>query len=489
MQRSRYFGSSRKPVHLVVVDNPVDNRVGKSPKMPKICANWGMTTTTKLLFSHQEILHAEFLRTDLGQLYLAIPFEDLSAKIPPPRHALSGVGRKPWFDVQGGIALQFLKHYLGLSDEMVIERINTDWSMQLFCGMSLMPGERIKDKNIVGSWRMYLGAHLDIEALQKAFARHWKPWRENTNIGGQDATCYESGIRYPTDSKLLWECCEHLFKVIQKQRKLLRVRKSRCNFQKKNKMYLDYARLRKKSRRKEKKLCKRLLKFLHRLMDMLNDLAAKHKFSLSMGKTKKLKTIEKIYAQQHQRVYGKKGEKIKDRIVSLYKPYVRPIIRGKETKPVEFGAKVNKLQVDGIGFIDHLSFDAFNETTRYEQGIFLQRKLFGKCTHQSADAIYATNKNRKYAKAQGIQTNFVPKGRQKKEHMGQAQLMRSILNKQRSTVLEGSFGNEKEHYLLGRSRARTQPTEICWLFFGMMTANASIIAKRMKDQQQRARAA
>ena len=37
--------------------------------------------------------------------------------------------------------------------------------------------------------------------------------------------------------------------------------------------------------------------------------------------------------------------------------------RGRETKSVEFGAKVNNIQIDGISFIEHLSFKAFNEGT------------------------------------------------------------------------------------------------------------------------------
>lgn len=448
-----------------------------------------MTHNLNLLFSCKELLHENFLQTDLGILYQAIPFDELAEKIPAPKHSLSGRGCKPWFDVKGGIALQILKHYHDISDELLVERINTDWSMQLFCGISLKPTERIHDKNIVSSWRMYLGKHLDIEALQKKFAVHWKPYMENTRIGSQDATCYESGIRYPTDVKLLWECCGSVYKIMQRERRILRMRKSRCNFEKKKKMFLHYQKMRKKSRRKEKKLRKQLLKFLFRLMNSYNTLSVKHKIILSNRKDHRMKVIAKVYEQQHLKAYGAKDEKIKDRIVSLYKPYVRPIVRGKEVKPVEFGAKVNKLQVDGISFIEHLSFDNFNETTRYAEGIFLQRKLFGKCTHQSADAIYATNKNRTYASSQNIQTNFVPKGKQKEEHIEQAKQMRNLLNKQRSTVLEGSFGNEKNHYLLQKSRARTKITDICWIFFGMMTANISIIAQRMQNAKSLARAA
>ena len=57
------------------------------------------------------------------------------------------------------------------------------------------------------------------------------------------------------------------------------------------------------------------------------------------------------------------GRKVSDCIVSIDRYYVCPIVRGKETKSVEFGAKVNNIQIDGISFIEHLSFKAFNEYT------------------------------------------------------------------------------------------------------------------------------
>lgn len=39
------------------------------------------------------------------------------------------------------------------------------------------------------------------------------------------------------------------------------------------------------------------------------------------------------------------GKKLGDSIVSIDRHYVRPIVRGKETKSVEFGAKVNNIQI------------------------------------------------------------------------------------------------------------------------------------------------
>ena len=439
---------------------------------------------TNLLFSDQQLLHEQFLQTDLGKIYVAIPFEKLANTIVSPSGMTSGLGRKPWFDVRGGIALQFLKHYLQLSDALLMERINTDWSMQLFCGILLKPGERIKDMNLPGVWRSYIGKYLNIEAMQKAFADYWKPYMQQTGVGMQDATCYESSIRFPTDIKLIWECCQVIYQMIQEQRKLLKLRKSRMNYHKQKEKFQSYQKTKKKSRRAEKKLRKKLLKFAGNLLQHLDQLPNK---KLSVKQQSKLKHIQKVYEQQHARLYG--NQLIEDRIVSLSKPYIRPIIRGKETKTVEFGAKVNILQIDGINFIEHLSYDAFNEGTRLVSGIRLQQKLFGKCTHQSADQIYATNQNRKYCTQNKIANNFIPKGKQKAQHIEQAAVLRKILNIARSTLLEGSFGNEKNHYLPKKIPARNQSTETCWILFGIFTSNAVRMANRIAFTQQHSRAA
>ena len=152
-------------------------------------------------------------------------------------------------------------------------------------------------------------------------------------------------------------------------------------------------------------------------------------------------------------------------------------------KPTEFGAKVHKVQVSGLSFIEHLSYENFNEGTRLKQSIAFHQKYFGKCSQLAADAIYATNENRRYCNRLSIATSFIPKGKQGKLRE-QKSAMRSVLSTVRATVLEGSFGNEKNHYLLGKIKARTQATEIAWIFFGMLTANASIISKKIQLHKQ-----
>ena len=84
-----------------------------------------------------------------------------------------------------------LKHYLCLSDEMLIERLNTDWSMQLFCGINLGI-KKMRNKNLVSDWRSYLARHADINQMQESFASHWKPFMDDKHVCMSDATVYDS---------------------------------------------------------------------------------------------------------------------------------------------------------------------------------------------------------------------------------------------------------------------------------------------------------
>ena len=423
-----------------------------------------------------------FYNTPLGQLYQGIPFDDLIKPIPKPKGSLSGKGCKPWFDVKGAIGLQILKSYFRCSDAMLVEQLNGNWQMQMFCGIKLRANEQIKDKDIVGRWRGYLGQYLDADKMQISCVQHWKPFIKHTHVGFCDATVYESYIEYPTDTKLLWRSCCDVLEMIKASRKKGKLRITRINHQKRKTKYLSFAKRRKKSKRLSQKTCKWLLKYLQQLIEQLGMLLQKHTLDLRASQVNRLRVINQLKEQQWQLHFGKQA-KVPDRIVSLHKPYVRAIIRGKEVKPVEFGIKINMLQVDGISFIEHWSYDNFNEGTRLQSTIDLQQRYFGACHQIGADAIYATNANRKYCTENKIATSFVPKGNEGKLKEQKSQ-MRSILGKVRSTVMEGSFGNEKNHYHMNKIKARTQNNEKVWIFFSLLACNAMQIAKRMQANLQ-----
>jgi len=66
--------------------------------------------------------------------------------------------------------------------------------------------------------------------------------------------------------------------------------------------------------------------------------------------------------QQQLWMYENEKHSIAQRIVSLSQPHVRPIVRGKAGKPVEFGAKISASYIDGFIFLDRLSWENFNES-------------------------------------------------------------------------------------------------------------------------------
>jgi hypothetical protein len=131
--------------------------------------------------------------------------------------------------------------------------LNTDWCLQYFCGVQLGL-RKIKDRNLVSWWRCYIAKHLDLQEIQGVLIQHWKPLMQQSHVTMMDATVYESNIRYPTDTKLLWESIEKLYALLTQKRKGLKLRPSRSNYGKHKKTYLAFQKRRKKSRRQEKKL-------------------------------------------------------------------------------------------------------------------------------------------------------------------------------------------------------------------------------------------
>ena len=425
-------------------------------------------------FASEKYLEA-FKTIDLGELHASIPWTALVRDV-GRRLGTKSKGPKPYFDLRAKLALMILKPYFSCSDHQLMERLRTDWSVQFFCNVYIRIEDELPNYKVI-KIRCELSQVLDLQALQKEFATSWSDDMQEKHVSLSDATCYETSMRYPTDEKLLWEGCEWIYK------ESLGIRRPRSKYKEQKQKQLAFQKSRRKTYKMKRGRQRSLIYLLDKLINQYLTIESgyEHEFLVLPSMQRRFQTTIKMLAQQ--RTMFETGEdKVPNRIVSLDKDYIRPIIRGKETKRVEFGAKVNMIQVDGLNFIEHLNFEAFHEGNRLKSGIHLHQKLFGKCTHIAADSIYGTNENRKYCKRNTIQTSFVRKGRAGKNETQRSQ-MQSILSKQRATRMEGSFGTEKNHYGLNRVKARTEKTEILWIFFGVMTSNAVKIAKRRKKKR------
>jgi hypothetical protein len=120
---------------------------------------------------------------------------------------------------------------------------------------------------------------------------------------------------------------------------------------------------------------------LEKILRLLNGIENLYQEQLELSKAyyQKIKIIRKVLKQQ-QEIF-ETGKSVSDRIVSISKSYIRPIVRGKEVKAIEFGAKMNMIQFEGINFRERLSFNAFNEGTKLIESIRYGRSLFSKITH------------------------------------------------------------------------------------------------------------
>lgn len=425
-----------------------------------------------------------FYASELGQLYTQIPFRKLAEQIDVK---ISAKGRPSTLHTAGKLGICVLKQYYnGISDKKLVEMLNTNPSVRLFCGL---PGAQhrhrwILDEDLPSKARQWLAEHIEWEQVDQLLFETWKEDLEDTQISLMDATCYESNVAYPTDLKLLWSGCEWIWTRLVS---LCQGQKKRCprnKYKEIKEAVLHRFKSKQKSHKKERKVRKRVLNLLEKLLEQLEQ-----RFPDPLERQwpkrweDRLKTIKTVLVQQKEHYQDKSNkESIKDRIVSLHKPYLRPIKRGKENKPIEFGFKAHVIQIGGLNFMEHLDSKAFHEGIRFKEAIYRHRTLAGKCTHSSADRIYANNKNRKWATAQKLINNFDPKGPKAKDEK-QRSKMRTILNVARSTRLEGSFGTEKEHYGLKKIRARTYETEIIWIRMGLLTANAARLVRKKNQSK------
>ena len=140
------------------------------------------------------------------------------------------------------------------------------------------------------------------------------------------------------------------------------------------------------------------LTYLRRDLDAVDGKLSLGK-SLTTRQMERLDTIRTIYEQQKY-MYNNRVHSVPDRIVSVSEPFVRPIVRGKAGKPVEFGAKLD-ISVNEAGNLQEMA-----ERFREREGHYPSRIL--------ADKIYRNRENLNYCKAHGIRLSGPALGRPRK---------------------------------------------------------------------------
>ena len=284
-----------------------------------------------------------------------------------------------------------------------------------------------------------------------------------------DATVAEQAIRFPTDLGLL----------------LGLKKKPRTYRRKARKTYLSLAKQKNPLKKKRRKAIKQQLQFLKRNLthiDNLLNLVTDESTALTGHQRRQYWVIQEVYRQQEEMLRNRE-QRCDHRIVSINQPHIRPIVRGKTGKKVEFGAKLGvSLTDNGISHVDNLDWNAYHEGHDLPTQVENYRKRHG-CYPEAvlADQIYGSRDNRKYLKKHNIRFAGKVLGRPKKEtaenrnELREGRRQRKAEYQQRIPI-EGKFGQGKNGYRLSYIRARTQSTSEAWIRSIFLVMNLLVLA-------------
>jgi transposase, IS5 family len=303
-----------------------------------------------------------------------------------------------------------------------------------------------------------------------------------------DATVVGQAIRYPTDLSLLNEARQFSERIIDTLCANLKSdHKPRTYRRKARHAYLAVAKQKRPGSKTLRRGCKQQLQYLRRNLGHIGQLLAPipegSPLPLPAWLLYRYWVIQHLYQQQWD-MYQTKAHRCDHRIVSISQPYVRPIVRGKQDKPVEFGAKLSvSLTADGLAHVDHLRWDAFHEGLDLESQVEAYRDRHGYYPERVlADTLYGTRANREYLKQRGIHFAGKPIGRPKQEtDENREQLIQLKVQRRQDYLqrihIEGKFGQGKNGYRLNYIRAKRADTSFAWINSIFLVMNLLILQR------------
>ena len=240
------------------------------------------------------------------------------------------------------------------------------------------------------------------------------------------------------------------------------------------------AKQRRATRNKKRQAIKKQLQYIKRNLAHIQQLIESGATLeiLTKKQYQTLLVLTEVYRQQ-QWLFENKKQSIEDRIVSLSQPHIRPIVRGKAGKAVEFGAKLSASCFEGYVFLDRMSWDNFNESGDLKAQIEAFKSYTGYYPESvHADRIYRTRENRAWCKERGIRMSGPPLGRPpanvSKETKKQAWEDERIRNS-----IEGKFGQGKRRFSLNRVMAKLDNTSQTVIAITFLVMNLSTWLRRV----------
>lgn len=414
------------------------------------------------------------------------------------------------------IGALIIKHKMNLSDEETILAISENPYMQYFVGLEEFTSDPIFDSSLF----VHIRKRMDIELINSitlSLMKQAQKKEDSTNNNGRDdnesdnhssldsgseeipfmdeegnkhqgsikidATCSDAEVKYPTDIDLLNDARDVSERLIDRLCVLSGSPKPRTYRKKARHKFLKVIKKRNKSRKLVRKGIREQLRYLGRNIRSISDIIASSSTAfydrLKEKEKQWISTIIKVYSQQKE-MFDNNVHQCADRIISVFQPHVRPIVRGKSKAKVEFGAKIGVSVVKGYTFVDRLSWDAYNESEDLETYIQRYFERFGcypvRCY---ADKIYMNRHNREILKKYHIQAAGKPLGRPSKEMQTEEYKQQSIKDMGQRNEVESTFGTAKRVYRANDIRAKLPNTASVWTALCYLAKNVMKFLKEL----------
>jgi IS5 family transposase len=256
---------------------------------------------------------------------------------------------RPTISMQTYVRLMVVKTRTGWGYETLMREVSDSLHLRRFCLIAL--GERVPDESTVRKLTRRLGASVVNEITRVVIDKARREKRFRPRAARIDSTVVEADVRYPTDSGLAWDSARVL---AREARKLLekvgkdagRVRdRSRAISRRVRAMTRTLGR--RTGERKQQvlglteqagKLMQQSIREAKRLVVVARRRARGRGAQAKLGQIQQLETFiersERVAEQIRKRM---RGEKITNRLISIFDPDARPIRKGKLGKPNEFG--------------------------------------------------------------------------------------------------------------------------------------------------------
>lgn len=218
-----------------------------------------------------------------------------------------------------------------------------------------------------------------------------------------DATCSPSDVRFPQDFSLLNEAREDLDAMIDRLHAAAGDAKRPRTYRRKlRKAHLAMAKAKRRPAKAMRAHVRVMLNAVERNLGFVDAYLA-HGVPLRERDLRRLDVLRELHRQQRE-MFDRRVHRVKDRIVSIRQPFVRPIVRGKAKSPTEFGAKYD-VSVDEKGHarLERASFDAYNECAVLQDAVERYKARTDRYPKRVlVDQIYRTKENREWCEARGV---------------------------------------------------------------------------------------